>query len=388
MSTTKFRWDRLTYASALGYCLLVAGLSVGVVLGELRQQFHLSGVTAALHGSTFGIGLLIAGVWGVAVVDRLGRRNALAISTVAMGTGIALFCTGPAWPVTLTGTALSGLGGALLVMVMPGLISDHHGEHRAAAFAAVNGAPGIAGVAFSLIVGAALALRWSWRPPYLALTAVIAVGLSVVAWPVIVPESPRHGRFTLAHFRDRDVLVPWLHIVNAVLAEFAVGVWATTYLKEVGHASGGQASALAGVFGVSMFLSRLILPRVMRMFGDATITVGFLTLAAGALVMAFAPGLLPRVGGLVIVGFGGAPLYPLTVDRLYASAEHKVDSIGLGAICALASGAAVTLGPLALGVLADSVGLRHALLIVPVIAVVGAVTQRPAGAVAVAPAID
>jgi MFS family permease len=388
MSATRFRWDRLTYASALGYCLLVAGLSVGVVLGELRQQFHLSGVIAALHGSTFGVGLLIAGVWGVAVVDRLGRRNALAISTVAMGLGIALFCMGPAWPVTLTGTALSGLGGALLVMVMPGLISDHHGEHRAAAFAAVNGAPGIAGVAFSLIVGAALGLHWSWRPPYLLLTGLIAVALSVVAWPVIVPESPRHGSFTLAHFRDRDVLVPWLHIVNAVLAEFAVGVWATTYLKEVGQASGSQASALAGVFGVSMFLSRLALPRMMRVFGKATITVGFLTLAAGASVMAFAPGLLPRVGGLVIVGFGGAPLYPLTVDRLYASAEHKVDSIGLGAICALASGAAVTLGPLALGVLADSVGLRHALLIVPVIAVIGAVTQRPAGAVAVAPAID
>jgi MFS family permease len=293
-----------------------------------------------------------------------------------MCAGIALFCVGPAWPVTLTGTALSGLGGALLVMVMPGLISDHHGEHRAAAFAAVNGAPGIAGVGFSVIVGGALALHWSWRPPYLVLTALIAVGLSMVAWPVMGPESTRHGRFTLAHFRDREVLVPWLHIVNAVLAEFAVGVWAATYLKEVGHASGGQASALAGVFGVSMFLSRLALPRLMRLLGDATVSIGFVVLAVGALTMAFAPGLWPRVAGLVIVGAGGAPLYPLTVDRLYAAAEHKIDSIGLGAMCALASGAAVTLGPLALGVLADAVGLRHALLVVPVIAVVGAVTQR------------
>ena len=76
------------------------------------------------------------------------------------------------------------MGGALLVMVMPGLISDHHGEHRATAFAAVNGAPGLAGVAFSLLIGAALALHWSWRAPYLILTAVIVVTLTVVAWPV------------------------------------------------------------------------------------------------------------------------------------------------------------------------------------------------------------
>ena len=389
MTTDKFRWDRLTYASALGYALLVGALSVGVVLGELREQFDLSGVIASLHGSTFGFGLLAAGVWGVRVVDHLGRRRALAMSAAAITGGITMFCTGPAWPITLAGTALAGLGGALLVMVMPGLISDHHGEHRAAAFAAVNGAPGLAGVAFSLVIGASLALHWSWRPAYLLVTGVIVLALTSVAWPVALPESPRHGTFTLAHFRDRDVFVPWLHIVNAVICEFAIGIWAATYLKEVGNASGGLASAMAGVFGVSMFLSRLVLPTVMRYLGEATITVSFMALAAGALIMCFAPGLLPRVAGLTIVGFGGAPLYPLTVDRLYASAEHKIDSISLGAICALASGAAVTLGPLALGVLADSVGLRRALLIVPVIAVVGAITQRPARRVRmVAAALD
>lgn len=388
-NTAKFRWDRLTYSSALGYALLVGGLSIGVVLGELRQQFHLSGVVAALHGSTFGFASLAAGFFGVRVVDRLGRRTSLLVAAVAIASGITLFCLGPAWPVTLTGTALAGLGGALLVMVMPGLISDHHGEHRAAAFAAVNGAPGLAGVMFSVVVGAALALQWSWRPPYLILTAVIVVALAMVAWPVAVPESPRQGAFTLAHLRERDVFVPWLHIINAVFSEFAVGVWAATYLKEVGRASGGQAAALAGVFGVTMFLSRLALPTTMRFLGDATISVSFLVLAVGATMMCFAPGLLPRVVGLTIVGFGGAPLYPLTVDRLYASAEHKIDSVSLGAICILASGTAVTLGPLALGVLADSVGLRKALLIVPVVGVIGAITQRPARTVrAVVAAMD
>ena len=297
MTTDRSRWDRLTYASALGYALLVGALSVGVVLGELREQFDLSGVIASLHGSTFGFGLLAAGLWGVRVVDRLGRRRSLAMSAAAITGGITLFCTGPAWPITLTGTALAGLGGALLVMVMPGLISDHHGEHRAAAFAAVNGAPGLAGVAFSLVIGAALALQWSWRPPYLILTGVIVLALTSVAWPVAIPESPRQGAFTLAHFRDRDVFVPWLHIVNAVVCEFAIGIWAATYLKEVGNASGGLASAMAGVFGVSMFLSRLVLPTVMRYLGDATITISFMVLAVGALMMCFAPGLLPRVVG-------------------------------------------------------------------------------------------
>jgi MFS family permease len=80
---------------------------------------------------------------------------------------------------------------------------------------------------------------------------------------------------------------------------------------------------------------------------------------------------------LTVVGIGGSPLYPLTVDAFYAKAGHRLDSVGLGAFCALASGAAVTLGPLVMGALADAVGLRWAILIVPVLAVVGAITQRP-----------
>jgi MFS family permease len=373
--TDKFRWDRLTYASALGYALLAGGQSIGFVLGELRHQFHLSGVTAALHGSAFGVTALIAGICGVPVVDRLGRRTSLVVSAMAISLGITMFCVGPVWHVTLAGAAIAGLGGSLLAVVMPGLISDHHGEHRAAAFAAVNGAVGLTAVSFSLVVGGALALHWSWRPPYLILTALIVLTLTAVAWPVAVPELTRHTNFTLAHLRDRDVFVPWLHLLNAIFPEMATAVWATTYLKEVGHASGGQAAAFAGAFGVAMFLSRQVVPHIVRVFGTAAVSSCFIVLAIGALVMVFGGGLFPRVAGLTIVGLGAGPLYPLDVDRLYVTAEHKIDSISLGAICILAAGVAITLGPLALGVLADSIGLKRALLIVPASCVLGAITQ-------------
>ncbi len=374
-ATAKFRWDRLTYSSALGYALLAGGQSIGFVLGELRHQFELSGVTAALHGSVFGVSALILGYFGVPIVDRLGRRTSLLVAAAGITIGITTFCLGPAWPVTLAGATIAGLCGSLLAIVMPGLISDHHGEHRAAAFAAVNGAVGLTAVTFSLVVGGALALNWSWRPPYLILTAIIVLILMAVAWPVAVPESTRHSNFTLAHLRDRDVFVPWLHLLNAIFPEMATAVWATTYLKEVGHASGGLASAFAGAFGVAMFLSRQVVPRIVRRFGDAAVSSCFIILAIGSLLMVFGGGLLPRVLGLTIVGVGAGPLYPLDVDRLYLAAEHKIDSVSLGAICILAAGVAITLGPLALGVLADSIGLRRALLIVPASCVVGAITQ-------------
>jgi len=192
-----------------------------------------------------------------------------------------------------------------------------------------------------------------------------------------MPAATRRSQFTLAHFRDRRIVVPWLGIVNGVLAEFTVGIWSVTYLREVGGASAGLAPILASVFGIMFFVTRLRLPTLQRWFGGATISLSFLVIGSGALVMCLAPGLPWKVLGLVVVGLGGAPLYPLTVDRLYRRAGDAVDSVALGAYCALASGVAVTLGPLALGVLADSVGLRWGLLIVPVLAAVGAVTNRP-----------
>ena len=54
-------WDRLTITCALSFCVLVAGLSVGIVLGELRDELGISGVVAAAHGSAFGIGVFAVG---------------------------------------------------------------------------------------------------------------------------------------------------------------------------------------------------------------------------------------------------------------------------------------------------------------------------------------
>lgn len=379
VAPTQFRWDRLTYSSALSYCLLVAGLSVGIVLPELRDEFHINAVIASLHGSTFGIGLLIMGAFGVRLIDRVGRRRAFVLATVALVVGVTMLCVGPAWPITLFGTCVSGLGGALLNMLMPGVISDHHGEHRAVAFAAVNGVPAVAGVAFSLLIGAALGADVTWRLPYLGLTLGFAIAFFAVAAPVRPPEATRDGAFTLAHLRRRDVYVPFLFLVNAALTEFPVGVWAVTYLRDVGHAGSGAAPVLAVAFGGLMFLSRMTLPRLLATLRGWTLPTGFLLAALGALVMCLVPGLGAKVVGLGIVGFGGGLLYPLTVDGFYVRAHGSMDSVSLGAYTALASGVAVTIGPLALGVLADSVGLRWAILIVPALAVLGAFTQRPRG---------
>ncbi|CAB4364213.1 unannotated protein [freshwater metagenome] len=374
---TTFQWDRLTVSTALAFCLLVPALSVGVVLAELIDQFHISSVIAALHGSTFGVGLLACGVFGVRLIDWIGRRLTVALAATMILTGVTCFVLGPAWPITLAGTAVSGTGSALLVMTLPGVVSDHHGEHRAQAFAAVNAAPAVAGVVFSLVIGTVLGAGWSWRPAYLMLTAALGVLFFTVARRVQAPTGVRQGTFSLRHFRDRAVLVPWLHIVHAVMTEFTIGVWSVTYLRDVGGASAGSAPVLSAVFPICMFASRLRATSIIRRLGAATTSVAFAMAGLGAAVMCFAPSLGLKVAGLAVVGTFGGLLYPMAVDRFYQRAQHTMDSVSLGAYAAMGNGVAVTIGPLVLGVLADTVHLRWAILVISALAFLGTLSQWP-----------
>jgi MFS family permease len=289
---------------------------------------------------------------------------------------VVLFCVGPAWPVTLFGTALSGTGAAVLVLVMPGLISDHHGPHRAIAFSAINGVAGLAALAYSLVIGAFLTAHLGWRWPYLGITAVFAVMLAAVALPVEVPNGERTAAYSLQHLRSRDVLMPWLFLVNSTLVEFPLGVWAVTYLREAGHASSGLAPILATSFALAMSAGRMVLDRLVRWFGRHTVAICYALVVGGVLLLCFVPSLAVRTIALGICGLGSGPLYPLTVDRFYVRIGDRLDSATLSAYCALASGTAITVGPLALGVLADAASLRWAVLVVPALALVAITTQR------------
>ena len=374
-SSVGVRWDRLTVTMVLSFFVLVAGLSVGLVLGELRDELGLSGLVAAAHGSTFGVGLLAMGGFGVGLVGRVGRPVAFWSTCVVIVVGVTVLCLGREWWITLGGTAIAGVACALLVLLAPGIVADHHGDGWVNTFAAVNGVPGFAGIAFSLVVGAAIAAGISWRAPYLGVTLLFALALVLVGRRVHLPHGAPTGASAISLVRRAGTRRPFVDVVHAVLSEFPLGVWAVVVLKEVGGASGGAAAALGAVWGLSIMASRLALPRITALAGRWTGTLGYAAVAVGSSLVWLGPGLTVRVLGIVVAGLGTGPLYPLAVERLYAKVD--ADTVSLGAVTALASGVAITTGPLLLGILADVVGLRHAVLVVTALGVAGVLRSRP-----------
>jgi predicted MFS family arabinose efflux permease len=367
--------DHLLVVCVLSFLLLIAGLSVGIVLGELRDELGLGGLVAAAHGSTFGLGLLVAAVFGLRLTSRVGRPRVFWGASVGVAAGIALLCLGHAWPVTLLGTTVSGLGCALLVMLMPGIIADGYGDRRAEKFAQVNAYPAVAGIAFSLAIGAVLSAGGSWRVPYLVITLALLLVMVAVGRGVVLPPAAPADTDLAGALRIPPVRRAWGGIVLVVVVEFSIATWAVTYVKEVGGASGGLAAAIGAVWGVCMFVGRLSIPRFMRSTGPWAMSVALLAAAAGIGWMFVGPGLAGRVAGLALTGLGCSVLYPLSVDRLYADGPD--DAVVLGAVAALGSGTAIILGPPLVGLLADQVGLRAAVLPLAALALVGAWLRAP-----------
>lgn len=374
---SSFKWDRFTIAAACCNCMLVSALSIGLVLPQLRDQFHINGTITALHGSVLGVGLMFFGLFGAYIIGRLGRRGSLATSMFGIALGVLVFATGPSWPITLAGATVAGFAAALMITVSPAVVSDHHGPHRAAAFSALAAIPGFVGLLLSAAVGLALGAGASWRSPYLVFTAVIAVLAFSTGWSVPVPRGEPMHPFSFRRLTDRIVFVPLLQLMLAILTDFPVGMWSVTYLREVGGASAGAAPILGCAFAIAMAASRLWTARLQRRLGRATVATGYATAAVGVALLCFVPVLWVRVLALGVFAFGAGPLYPLAMDRLYQRTEHAIDPVTISTYGALVNGLAVVVGPLVLGVVADVVNLRWAVLASLTLCVVGLFIHRP-----------
>ncbi len=386
-------YDRVTVTLILAFCVLVAGLSLNAVLAEVRSELHLSATMTTLHGSMFGIGLLIAGLVGRPVVTHVGRKKTLYLSVVLTFVGMTTFSAGHRVQLTLLGAGAIAVGAAMIVMVAPGIIADHHGEQRGAALAAINGIPGLVAVPIAIALGIVIGAGASWRTPYFLIGALMLLLVLITGLPARLPATTSTTTTATASElrRERpvspinlliqrpDVRWFWFITMIAVLTEFPPGVWCSTYLHEVGGASSGLASGLSCVYGVGLFCSRMFLPRLLRRFGTRLRSAGLMTMAVSAVSLWSVPVLWVRVVALFIMGIGAGPLYPVSIDDLFK--VDGVDTVALGAVGALASGTAITIGPLMFGVIADSISLRHAALVVPVMALtVIALMRRHASA--------
>jgi hypothetical protein len=144
------------------------------------------------------------------------------------------------------------------------------------------------------------------------------------------------------------------------MAEGAMGDWAAVFLREYRRAGmDGAATGFAG-FSLAMAAGRLAGDWVRRRWGAPTLLrAGGLAAAAGMMTALTMPGLVASVLGFTLFGLGLANMIPLLFG---AAGRSRGMTPGLGIAAVATTGyAGLLAGPPLIGMTAELVGLRLAL---------------------------
>jgi MFS transporter, FHS family, L-fucose permease len=381
---------RILATFGVSYILLACGLSVPAALPELRRSVAMSDAVTALHGSFFGWGSLLGGLFGARVIARLGRLHVLVGSSVALGIGAVVFGTAHSVAQSLAGAALVGLGGAALVISVPGLVADVFGAERNKIFTRLNVAPGIGGLAFPLALSLAPGLGISWRVPTTLLPAGLLAVVIVLVEPLLrrgsrartfpagrrsLQSNAGSSRDVIALLKHRSIRRRFVMQIVAVMVEFSLGTWIVVFLRENGGFSQAAAPLGGVVWAIGMMSSRALTPKLIQHLGPRLEAACFSGGIVGALIVVQSPTPVLRIAGAALAAFSFGPMYTLGVERLFVNGEAVgvTDTTLISALAAVASGVAITAGPFVIGVVADQVGLTRALLLVPAFAAIGVV---------------
>ena len=344
----------------------------GLVAPALRDEFGYGYTLTSLHLSLFAVLGLLSGIAGPWLDRRLGRRTVLLLGVAGMSVAVAAVTVGQVAAATLAAVGVAGLLGTLIVLTVQAALADHHGDRRAVAFAESNVIASVGSTSAPLAVGAAAAALGSWRWGVLAL-AVGGVAVALCSRGTRVPS--------MAEVVDADA-VPGGRLPGAartgvallftgVTLEWGVGYWGATYLREEVDLSRSTAvTAMTGFFA-AMLVGRALGGWLVRTVDAARLVgAGQATVAAGLVLHAATTSAPVALAGLVLLGLGIAVLFPLSLALAVGAAPDRAALVS--SRCIVAGSTAVLLGPLVVGQLADRVGLRPAMLVLPVVTVAGA----------------
>ncbi|MBF0689258.1 MAG: MFS transporter [Cellulomonas sp.] len=384
---------------AWGWVLYSFNPSVPLLADELR----ISGAQAGLHGTAMAAGSLLASGVVPRSVRRVGRRGTIVVLALLVAVGVAGLVLAQSLPWTLGSILVAALGGSGAIAAVQVGLADHTGAAASAAITEANGVGSSVGLVGPLAVGACVAAGWGWRPG-----VAVAIVLGVVAAVVVarlpdstalparrrrgrppVPEPAAHDQVATApqdadtpHRRGlRPSTLFLAALVAAVALENATTYWAADLVVTRTDAGPGIATATTAGLVAGMSAIRFVTgPLSLRVAPVHVLAASFVVAIGGWAVLWTATDARVALAGLVLAGIGYGAQYPLSIALLLAVTPGRRDRAQAHAT--LAGALALGVAPFLLGALGDAVGAHLAFLVVPVLALAGAVAAAAGGRLA------
>jgi MFS family permease len=340
---------------------------LGPALPYLRETEQISYVAGALHQVAFAVGGIAAGI--LASRWTVPRRLATVVGLVGAAAAALLLGYGQVLAATLVAALLLSAFATTALIRMWALLSDLHHVHRVIAMTEGEISVSFAGILTPAVVSACAGTWLSWRFSF-AVVAVVVVAAAAAMAAIKLPAASQPPRAAAdRHPPGRTLLT----IFAVVGLEFTLSFWAASYLHDdVGIAQDTSVALVSALYAANL-VGRLLASRLARRLSTAVVLQ--LSLAAaliGSLILLTATNATVATIGLAVAGIGIGGTFPLA-SALHVSASHRTADQALGEILTVA-GFGQIVGPLASGALAQAVGLRLSLLVLPALGLLAAAT--------------
>src|SRR5512147_2099900 len=155
----RFTW--LAYLSLAVYGYFLNGL--GPITPFLKEELQLTYTVSSFHFTAFAIGILLIGLGGHLVIQRLGHQRSLWLGLFGMSLSALLLVGGRSPAITIGASFLMGLIGSLILAIVPAALSDRHGEMKAVALSEANVIASLFAISAPLLVGWFATSGAGWR---------------------------------------------------------------------------------------------------------------------------------------------------------------------------------------------------------------------------------
>jgi MFS family permease len=365
------RRARVAVTAAFAAHAVLSGL-LGPWIPNLKERTGLDagGLGVALTG--FALGLLVGTRAAGPAVRRWGGRRVVLAGIPGMGMGFALLPLAGALASLASIFFGIGLLAGLLDVAMNieavaverrfgrRVMTAIHGTWSVALF--VGAGLASAGIAAGMPIGIHLPL---------AAAAVVVVSIGFLRWLPMeeaVQPNPPHGAASQRSSSAHLVLLLCLVAGASFLVEGIAVEWSAVLLRESVGVDPGAAGLGVVAFSAGMAASRFIGDRLVARFGQsAVVRVGAACGFVSLVVMLIAHRPVPSVVAFGAVGLGLGPVVPLAFRSAGGTVRPGHPSVLPIVVTAGYVGSIV--GPLLVGFIADTAGLRVAFL-VPVVSCV------------------
>lgn len=341
----------------------------GASVPRVQDQAGVSDGELGLALLFVGAGALPAMLLVGRALDRWGLQVAAGVISALGVVGAVLALTAKDLPSLCAGLAISGAASGAADVAMNSVAGRAENLAGRPVITRVHGTFSAFVVLASLGAGASSAAGWPLAVPFVVVAA-LSVTAGVAMLRTLPPRVARQEH-TTPSAADRSRLKPLLLIgvlgALAFASENAHQSWSAVFAQDELRTGAGLTAVAPAVFAATVAITRFSIGGLKAVHAQTVLLSGAATAAAGALIIATAPTLLVAALGLIVAGAGTAVLFPTLLGIVSRNVEESRRGRATSAVTVV-SYLGFLLGPVYVGLWADAIDLRAAMIAVAALA--------------------